>query len=43
MPDHFHVLDILAGSLWFSTLDLLIGYWQVGVVEADREKTAITS
>lgn len=33
-------LDILAGSQWFSTLDLLSGYWQVEVEETDREKTA---
>ena len=33
-------LDTLAGSLWFSTLDLKSGYWQVRVVEEHREKTA---
>lgn len=33
-------LDTLAGSKWFSTLDLLSGYWQVEVDEADRQKTA---
>ena len=33
-------LDTLAGSQWFSTLDLLSGYWQVEVEETDREKTA---
>lgn len=33
-------LDTLAGSQWFSTLDLLSGYWQVEVEETDRQKTA---
>lgn len=33
-------LDALHGSLWFTTLDLLSGYWQVEVAEADRDKTA---
>jgi len=29
-----------AGSKWFSTLDLLSGYWQVEVHPEDRQKTA---
>ena len=33
-------LDALHGSQWFSTLDLISGYWQVKVEEGDREKTA---
>ena len=33
------MLDTLSGSQWFSTLDLLSGYWQVEVAEGDREKT----
>ena len=33
-------LDTLAGSRWFSTLDMVSGYWQVEVGEEDREKTA---
>ena len=31
-------LNTLAGSQWFSTLDLASGYWQVEVAEQDREK-----
>ena len=33
-------LDTLAGSCWFSTLDLVSGYWQVEVAQQDREKMA---
>ena len=36
-------LDTLAGSKLFSTLDLLSGYWQVEVADADKEKTAFTT
>ena len=33
-------LDTLAGSRWFSTLDLKSGYWQVEVAPEHRQKTA---
>ena len=33
-------LDQLAGSKWFSCLDLSAGYWQVEVEPEDRQKTA---
>ena len=33
-------LDTLSGSQWFSTMDLMSGYWQVEMNETDREKTA---
>ena len=33
-------LDTLAGSKWFTTLDLISEYWQVEVSNQDREKTA---
>ncbi|CAC5392821.1 Retrovirus-related Pol polyprotein from transposon 297,Retrovirus-related Pol polyprotein from transposon 17.6,Transposon Ty3-I Gag-Pol polyprotein,Transposon Ty3-G Gag-Pol polyprotein,Retrovirus-related Pol polyprotein from transposon 412 [Mytilus coruscus] len=33
-------LDTLSGSKWFSTLDMRSGYWQCGLDEKDREKTA---
>ena len=35
-------IDALRGSQWFSTLDLASGYWQVGMDERDREKTAFS-
>ena len=34
------MLNALAGSSWFSTLDLASGYWQVAIEPRDREKTA---
>ena len=36
-------LDQLAGSCYFSTLDLASGYWQVGMSEESREKTAFVT
>ena len=35
--------DTLSGSKWFSTLDLQSGYWQVEMVEEDKEKTAFAT
>ena len=34
------ILDALAGSRLFSTLDLISGYWQVEVAPQDKSKTA---
>ena len=39
LPRIDSTLDTLAGSQWFSTLDLLSGYWQVEVEEADHDET----
>jgi len=36
-------LDTLSGAKWFSTVDLLIGYWQVEVAEEDKPKTAFAT
>ena len=40
IPRVDNILDTLAGSKWFSTLDLKSGYWQVEINEEHREKTA---
>lgn len=40
LPCVDNTLDTLTGSRWFSTLDLISGYWQVEVDPKDREKTA---
>ena len=43
LPRIDETLDTLHGSHWFSTLDLLSGYWQVEVAESDRPKTAFST
>lgn len=40
LPRVDDILDTLAGSQYFSTLDLLSGYWQVVVDKEDQVKTA---
>ncbi|UYV70499.1 K02A2.6-like [Cordylochernes scorpioides] len=41
LPRIYDALDSLAGSSYFSTMDLRSGYWQIEVDEKDREKTAL--
>ncbi|XP_043208845.1 uncharacterized protein LOC122374269 [Amphibalanus amphitrite] len=36
-------LDSLSGAVWFHTLDLRSGYWQQGLEEGDKEKTAFST
>jgi hypothetical protein len=43
LPQIDNTLDTLAGTKWFSTLDLKSGYWQVDVHPDDNEKTAFSS
>ena len=43
LPRIDDTLDTLSGSQWFSTLDLLSGYWQVELAGKDREKTAFVT
>lgn len=38
LPRIDDTLDTLSGAQWFTTLDLISGYWQVEVDPADREK-----
>lgn len=43
LPRIDDTLDTLAGTKWFSTLDLQSGYWQVEIAEKDKEKTAFSA
>ena len=40
LPRVDETLDTLSGSRWFTTLDLISGYWHVEVNPEDAEKTA---
>ena len=40
LPDIKHCISALNGSIYFSTLDMASGYYQVKVSEKDRHKTA---
>ena len=43
-PSHASmILCTLAGSQWFSTLELISGYWQVKLDDNDRHKTAFSA
>ncbi|KAK2912645.1 hypothetical protein Q8A73_006758 [Channa argus] len=42
LPRIDDVLDYVAGSCWFSSLDLRSGYWQVELAPEARSKTAFT-
>ena len=43
LPRIDSTLDALAGSRYFTTLDLASGYWQVALKEEDKEKTAFST
>ena len=36
-------LDALAGSKWFSCMDLNSGFWQIGLDKNDKEKTSFAT
>ncbi|KAF6216167.1 hypothetical protein GE061_000506 [Apolygus lucorum] len=40
MPRIAELVGALEGSIWFSTLDLQSGYWQIPMAPCDKEKTA---
>lgn len=42
LPRIGDALDCIAGSSWFSSLDLRSGYWQVELALDTRPKTAFT-
>ena len=42
LPRIENTLDCLQGAVWFSTLDLKAGYWQVELVEEAKPLTAFT-
>ena len=42
LPRIEETIDTLSGSQYFSTLDLRSGYWQVGIKETDKHKTAFS-
>ncbi len=43
LPHVDDILDMLAGSVWRSSLDLVSGYWQIPVHEDDIEKMAFAT
>lgn len=43
LPRPADALDSLSGACWFSSIDLVSGYWQVELDEHDREKTAFNT
>ena len=38
LPRIDETLDTLPAAKWFSTLDLVSGYWQVKIEECDKQK-----
>ncbi|BES90780.1 multicellular organismal development [Nesidiocoris tenuis] len=42
LPCVQELLDTLGGAQWFCTIDLKCGYWQIGLSEESKEKTAFS-
>jgi len=43
LPHIEDLLNSMHGSCWFTTLDLVAGYYQIRIATADRQKTAFTT
>jgi len=43
VPDIKDALDSLYGAKYFATIDLLSGYWQLGLTERAKERTAFST
>ena len=43
LPNIGQCLDSLGGNSWFSTMDLAMGYHQMSIAKADRDKTAFST
>ena len=43
LPRIDETLDTLSGAQWFSTLDMASGYYQIGMDDRDKCKTAFTT
>ncbi len=43
LPQVDNILDMLVGSVWQSSLDLMSGYWQILVHKEDGEKTTFAT
>ena len=43
LPRIDDTLDALSQSMWFSTLDLASGYWQIKLAEGSKKKTAFVT
>ena len=43
LPRFDETLDTLTGSQWFCTMDLALGYWQIGMDSSDKCKTAFAT
>ena len=43
LPRVDETIDSLGGNEWFCSIDLQSGYWQVGMSDDDKEKTAFSS
>lgn len=43
LPRLDDLIDLLANSRWYSCLDLMSGFWQIGICEADKHKTCFVT